>query len=75
MSVSFLKLQEMENILEGYQKFKFFRKIRERIFKRISHDIEIQTGLAFQLMPGGYFSSLKFLRQNWYDYETIIATS
>ena len=42
---------------------------------KISHDIEIQTGLAFQLMPGGYFSSLKFLRQNWYDYETILATS
>lgn len=75
LSVSFLKLQEMENILEGYQKYKFFRKIKERIFKKISHDIEIQTGLAFQLMPGGYFNSLKFLRQNWYDYETILATS
>lgn len=75
ITVSLLNLQKMENILEGYQKFKFLRRIRELIFKKISHDIEIQTELAFQLMPGGYFRSLKFLRQNWYEYETILATS
>ena len=42
----------------------------EKVVKKISHDIEIQTELAFQLMPGGYFDSLKFLRYHWYNIET-----
>ena len=57
LSTSSIKIQKMEGILEVYQKDQLFRKIREKIFRKTSHDIEIQTGYAFQNMPGGYFIS------------------
>ncbi|MCK4365257.1 MAG: hypothetical protein KAW45_04350 [Thermoplasmatales archaeon] len=72
LSTSAKKLRDIENILETYRKHQLFRKFMEKIVKKISHDIEIQTEYAFQLMPGGYFNSLKFLRHHWYNYETSI---
>jgi hypothetical protein len=70
LSVSLMKLQKMEKMLEEYQNHQLPRKIREKIFKKASHDIEIQTEYAFHQMPGGFFNSLKFLRHYWYDFET-----
>lgn len=70
LSTSAKKLQDIETILETYRKHQLFRKFMEKIVKKISHDIEIQTELAFQLMPGGYFDSLKFLRYHWHNIET-----
>jgi len=73
LSVSLTKLQKMEKILENYQYNESLQKINERIFKKTSHDIEIQTEYAFQQMPEGYFNSLKLLRHYWYNFETILA--
>jgi len=67
------KLQKMENLLESYKKYPILRKNMEKVFKKTSHDLEIQTEYIFQHMPGGYFNSLKFLRNYWYYYETSIA--
>jgi hypothetical protein len=72
LSVCFIKIKKMENILKLYQDLPGQKNIMERIFKKTSHDIEIQTKSAFQDMPIGYFDSLKFLRTSWYNYEVNI---
>ena len=66
----FVKIQKIEDILKNYQEHKAFKNSREKLLKKTSHDIEIQTKFAFQYMPMGLFESLKFLRHYWYDYET-----
>ena len=69
LSTSSMKLQRIEDLLESYRQHPILHKNRAEAIKKTSHDIEIQTGYAFQLMPGGYFNSLKFLRHYWYDFE------
>jgi uncharacterized membrane protein len=73
LSVCLIKIQKMEDILESYKEHPGFINIKEKIFKKASHDIEIQTKYAFQDMPMGYFDSLKFLRTSWYNHEASIA--
>ena len=72
LSTSSKKLDKMENLLDSYGQYNLFRKKWTKTFKKTSHDVEIQTEYVFQLMPGGYFNSLKLLRYYWYDYEVSI---
>ena len=72
LSTSSEKLQKMEDLLESYRQHELLRKKIAEKFENISHDVEIQTKYIFQLMPGGYFNSLKLLRHYWYDYEVSI---
>ena len=69
LSISLDKLQKIEDLLESYGRHPILRKNRAKAVKKTSHDIEIQTEYVFQLMPGGYFNALKFLRRHWYNYE------
>ena len=70
LSKSKINIEKMEKILENYQNIKIFRSIQEKLFKKTSHDIEKQADQIFEVLPIGYFDSLKLLRNYWYEYET-----
>ena len=68
--ITLKKLQHIDYTLEVYSNIPILHKTMEKIIKKLSHDIEIETGFVFELMPKGYFDSLKFLRYHWYTIET-----
>jgi len=62
-------INNYESKLISYKKCKFRFKLREIKLKNDVMDIYLHVFKGFSLLPKNYFNSLKFLRQNWYNYE------
>jgi glutamine amidotransferase-like uncharacterized protein len=61
------------NSLDSYNKIWILSSIREIFIRAIGHQLYTQVFCGFNHVPKIYFDTLKFLRHQWYDYETTIA--
>jgi len=63
--------EEYEGKLQAYQQNQKLSRIKENNIHKKAHELRKQIASGFQYVPQVYFDSLKCLRHNWYNYESI----